>query len=54
MVELIKSQGGEAFASGSSVTDLSAVKAVIAETLETWGRVDILVNNAGILETRVS
>ena len=48
VVELIKSQGGEAFASGASVTDLSAVKAMIAETLETWGRVDILVNNAGI------
>ena len=52
VVELIKSQGGEAFASGASVTDLSAVKAMIAETLETWGRVDILVNNAGILRDK--
>ena len=34
VVELIKSQGGEAFASGASVTDLSAVKAMIAETLD--------------------
>ena len=52
VVELIKSQGGEAFANGASVTDLSAVKAMIAETLETWGRVDILVNNAGILRDK--
>ena len=52
VVELIKSQGGEAFANGASVTDLSAVKAMIGETLDTWGRVDILVNNAGILRDK--
>ena len=49
VVELIKSEGGEAIA---SVTDLEAVKAMVAQTMEEWGRIDILVNNAGILRDK--
>ena len=52
VVELIKSEGGEAIANGASVTDLKAVKAMVAQTIEEWGRIDILVNNAGILRDK--
>ena len=49
VVENIKSTGGEAIANGASVTDLNAVKEMVNEAMEKWGRVDVLVNNAGIL-----
>ena len=49
MVEEIRKAGGEAIASGASVTDAAAVQAMVDEAMKTWGRVDILVNNAGIL-----
>ncbi len=52
VVELIKSEGGEAIANGASVTDLEAVKAMVAQTMKEWGRIDILVNNAGILRDK--
>ena len=52
VVELIKTVGGEAIANGASVTDLAAVKAMVAQTMEEWGRIDILVNNAGILRDK--
>ena len=49
VVEEIRKAGGEAIASGASVTDAAAVQAMVDEAMKTWGRVDILVNNAGIL-----
>ena len=52
VVEIIKSEGGEAISNGASVTDLDAVKAMVNETMEEWGRIDILVNNAGILRDK--
>tara|TARA_Y100000992_G_scaffold279167_1_gene225243 strand:- start:582 stop:1481 length:900 start_codon:yes stop_codon:yes gene_type:complete len=52
VVELIKSEGGEAISNGASVTDLDAVKAMVNQTMEKWGRIDILVNNAGILRDK--
>ena len=52
VVELIKSEGGEAISNGASVTDLDAVKAMVNETMGEWGRIDILVNNAGILRDK--
>ena len=52
VVELIKSEGGVAFSNGASVTDLDAVKAMVNQTMEEWGRIDILVNNAGILRDK--
>ena len=44
VVEQIESEGGDAIANGASVTDLDAVKRMVDETMEKWGRVDVLVN----------
>jgi NAD(P)-dependent dehydrogenase (short-subunit alcohol dehydrogenase family) len=52
VVAEIEAAGGEAMASGASVTDAAAVDAMVAETMARWGRVDILVNNAGILRDK--
>ncbi len=52
VVELIKSEGGEAMSNGASVTDLDAVKVMVNQTMEEWGRIDILINNAGILRDK--
>ncbi len=52
VVEEIRAAGGEAFANGASVTEFDQVQAMVAETVDRWGRVDILVNNAGILRDR--
>ena len=48
----IKAAGGEAIASGASVTDFAAVEAMVAAAWAKWGRIDILVNNAGILRDK--
>ena len=52
VVELIKSEGGKAISNGASVTDLDAVKNMVQQTMDEWGRIDILVNNAGILRDK--
>ena len=52
VVEEIRIAGGQAIASGASVTDAAAVQAMMAEAMAAWGRVDILVNNAGILRDK--
>jgi NAD(P)-dependent dehydrogenase (short-subunit alcohol dehydrogenase family) len=52
VVAEIEAAGGEAMASGASVTDFSQIEAMVAETMARWGRVDILVNNAGILRDK--
>ncbi len=52
VVEQIRAAGGEAMASGASVTDAAEVQAMIDQTMQAWGRVDILVNNAGILRDK--
>ena len=46
VVELIKSEGGEAISNGASVTDLDAVKNMVQQTMDEWGRIDILVNTS--------
>jgi NAD(P)-dependent dehydrogenase (short-subunit alcohol dehydrogenase family) len=48
----IRAAGGEAIACAGSVCDEAAVAAMVARTLDAWGRVDILVSNAGILRDR--
>ncbi len=52
VVAEISSRGGEAIASGASVTDFNAVQAMVQQAVDSWGRVDILVNNAGILRDK--
>jgi len=52
VVAEIEAMGGEAIANGASVTDRAAISAMVAETLDRWGRIDILVNNAGILRDK--
>ena len=52
VVDEIVAAGGEAIASGASVTDPAAVQAMVDATIARWGRVDILVNNAGILRDK--
>ena len=52
VVDIIQSEGGDAMANGASVTDLEAVKDMVSQTMEKWGRIDILVNNAGILRDK--
>ncbi len=52
VVQEIVAAGGEAIANGASVTDFAAVQAMVAQAMDTWGRVDVLVNNAGILRDK--
>ena len=52
VVDEIVAAGGQAMANGASVTDLVAVRAMVRQAHDTWGRVDILVNNAGILRDK--
>jgi len=49
VVAEIEAMGGEAFAHGADVSDEDAVKDMVAQTMDRWGRIDIAVNNAGIL-----
>lgn len=48
----IVAAGFDAVAIAASVTDEAAVRAMIAQTMQHWGRVDILINNAGILRDK--
>ena len=52
VVDEIRTAGGDAIASGASVTDFAAVQTMVGEAMQRWGRVDILVNNAGILRDK--
>ena len=48
LVARIEAAGGKALALPGDVTDEAVAKAIVAETLETFGRLDILVNSAGV------
>ncbi|CAM2157777.1 putative short-chain type dehydrogenase/reductase Rv0148 [Pararobbsia alpina] len=52
VVDEIRAAGGEAMASGASVTDYEAVRKMVDQVMDAWGRVDVLVNNAGILRDK--
>ncbi len=52
VVAEIVAAGGQAIANGASVTDATAVEAMVATAIASYGRVDILVNNAGILRDK--
>ncbi len=46
--EQIEAQGGQALAVATHVGDTGSLDALIAKTLEHYGRIDIVINNAGI------
>lgn len=48
----IRAAGGEAIVSICSVTDRTAVEAMVLGAVEQWGSIDILVNNAGVLRDK--
>jgi NAD(P)-dependent dehydrogenase (short-subunit alcohol dehydrogenase family) len=52
VAEEIRAAGGEALASGASVTNAAQVEAMVAAAKERWGSVHILINNAGILRDK--
>ena len=47
--ELVRGSGGEALAVAVDVADADAVAAMVARTVEAYGRLDIAHNNAGIM-----
>src|SRR5579875_4000168 len=53
VVEEIRAAGGTAEVNGADVADWSGAEGLVAQTVETFGRLDILVNNAGILRDRM-
>jgi 3-oxoacyl-[acyl-carrier protein] reductase len=48
LVESIIRLGGEAMSVEADVRDSEAVKAMVEQVTDKWGKIDILVNNAGI------
>ncbi len=48
----IRDAGGEAIAVAADVTKRAEVQAMIAATVEAFGRLDVIFNNAGIAQTR--
>jgi NAD(P)-dependent dehydrogenase (short-subunit alcohol dehydrogenase family) len=52
VVEEIREAGGSAIADYSSVADPTQAAALVARTVEEFGKVDVLVNNAGILRDK--
>jgi NAD(P)-dependent dehydrogenase (short-subunit alcohol dehydrogenase family) len=53
VVEEIKAAGGEAVANTDDVSSWKGAEQLIAQAVDTYGRLDVLVNNAGILRDRM-
>jgi NAD(P)-dependent dehydrogenase (short-subunit alcohol dehydrogenase family) len=53
VVAEIRAAGGEAIANGADVADWQQTQALLAQTLETFGRLDVVVNNAGFVRDRM-
>jgi NAD(P)-dependent dehydrogenase (short-subunit alcohol dehydrogenase family) len=54
VVSEIEAAGGTAVVNGGNVADWGAAEALVAQAVDTYGRLDILINNAGILRDRMS
>ena len=50
VAERIRAAGGEVLPVPCDVSKVEEVEAMVAKTVETFGKVDVLVNNAGVLE----
>jgi NAD(P)-dependent dehydrogenase (short-subunit alcohol dehydrogenase family) len=48
VVDEINAAGGDAAANRDSVADPGGARAMVAQAVQTWGRIDIVINNAGI------
>ncbi|MCA9531010.1 MAG: SDR family oxidoreductase [Myxococcales bacterium] len=53
VVDAIRAMGGEAVANGADVADWDQTKALIAQAVDTFGRLDAVVNNAGFVRDRM-
>ena len=54
VVAEIEQAGGRAVANLDSCADWAAAEGMVAQAVETFGKLDVLVNNAGILRDRMS
>jgi NAD(P)-dependent dehydrogenase (short-subunit alcohol dehydrogenase family) len=48
-VKIIEQRGGEAVANYEDVADHEGAGRMVAQAVDTWGKLDVLVNNAGIV-----
>ncbi|HEV7761171.1 MAG TPA: SDR family NAD(P)-dependent oxidoreductase [Acidimicrobiales bacterium] len=48
-VKLVEARGGEAVANYEDIADYEGAGRLVAQAVDTWGRLDVLVNNAGIV-----
>jgi len=53
VVDEIRKAGGEASLNGADVSDFADASQMIAQAIQSYGRLDVLVNNAGILRDRM-
>ena len=53
VVDLIRSEGGQAVANGEDVSEWAGAGRLVRLAIETFGGLDIVVNNAGILRDRM-
>jgi NAD(P)-dependent dehydrogenase (short-subunit alcohol dehydrogenase family) len=52
VVELIRSEGGEAVAAVESVAEWDSAQRIVQAALDSFGRIDCVVNNAGVTRDR--
>jgi NAD(P)-dependent dehydrogenase (short-subunit alcohol dehydrogenase family) len=51
--DAIVDAGGEAVANTDDVSTMAGAASLVAQAIDTWGRVDVVVNNAGILRDKM-